>query len=63
MQNHIKKYRQLYKLRQSDLSEKLGVSRVTIIFIESSKHEPSLGLAFKMARLFNCSIEELFDDK
>lgn len=46
---------------QADLAERLAVSRQTINAIETSKYDPSLPLAFKIARLFETSIEELFD--
>ena len=45
---------------QADLAEALDVSRQTINAIETGKYDPSLPLAFKMARLFNCSIEDIF---
>jgi putative transcriptional regulator len=46
---------------QSDLAEKLGVSRQTINALERGKYDPSLPLAFKIARLFKRSIEEVFE--
>ncbi|HBE82618.1 MAG: helix-turn-helix transcriptional regulator [Blastocatellia bacterium] len=46
---------------QGDLAEQLGVSRQTINAIETGKYEPSLTLAFKIARLFGRTIEEIFD--
>jgi len=42
-------------------SLKLGVSRQTVNAIETEKYDPSLPLAFKVARLFKMSIEEIFD--
>jgi putative transcriptional regulator len=50
---------------QGDLAEKLGVSRQTVNALERGKYDPSLPLAFKIARLFQCTIEEIFepDDK
>ena len=45
---------------QGDLAERLGVSRQTINAIETEKYEPSLTLAFKIARLFEQRIEEIF---
>jgi len=45
---------------QSDLADKLGVSRQTVNAIETEKYDPSLPLAFKVARLFKMSIEGLF---
>jgi len=46
---------------QAKLGEKLGVSRQTINAIENGKYDPSLPLAFKMARLFDLSIETIFE--
>jgi putative transcriptional regulator len=46
---------------QADLAERLGVSRQTINSIETEKYEPSLTLAFKIARLFGMKVEEIFD--
>lgn len=50
---------------QGDLAEKLGVSRQTVNALERGKYDPSLPLAFKIARLFKCAIEDIFepDDK
>ena len=50
---------------QGDLAEQLGVSRQTINALERGKYDPSLPLAFKIAQLFKCAIEEIFepDDK
>ena len=42
------------------LSDRIGVSRQTVIAIENNKYLPSLGLAFKIARLFKVKIEEIF---
>jgi len=47
-------------LTQDDLSEKLEVSRQTIISLEKGRYNPSLTLAFKLAKLFNCRIEDIF---
>ncbi len=46
---------------QADLAEKLAVSRQTINAIETEKYEPSLTLAFKIAKLFGQRIEEIFE--
>ncbi len=46
---------------QGDLAEQLGVSRQTVNALERGKYDPSLPLAFKIARLFDRSIEEIFD--
>jgi len=45
---------------QAQLAEALGVSRQTVNAIETGKYDPSLPLAFKMARLFECLIEDIF---
>ncbi len=45
---------------QADLAEKLAVSRQTINAIETEKYEPSLSLAFKIAKLFGSAIEDIF---
>lgn len=46
---------------QADLGAKLGVSRQTVNAIETGRYDPSLPLAFKIARLFESRIEELFE--
>jgi putative transcriptional regulator len=46
---------------QSDLADKLGVSRQTVNAIETEKYDPSLPLAFKVARLFKLKIEDIFE--
>ena len=48
---------------QEDLAVKAGVTRQTIIAIEAGKYNPSLELAFKLAKLFKYRIEELFSDE
>jgi putative transcriptional regulator len=48
---------------QSDLADRLGVSRQTINALERNKYDPSLPLAFKIARLFGRRIEEIFDNE
>ena len=46
----------------SAAAQALGVSRQTVISLEKGKYNPSLALAFKLARYFNLSIEDIFDD-
>ncbi|MGB2713138.1 MAG: helix-turn-helix transcriptional regulator [Vicinamibacterales bacterium] len=48
---------------QSDLADRLGVSRQTINALERNKYDPSLPLAFKIARLFGRRIEEIFENE
>ena len=50
----------MYDLTQEDLAQKVGVTRQTIIAIESGKYNPSLELGFKIAWYFNAKIEEVF---
>jgi putative transcriptional regulator len=47
---------------QADLAERLAVSRQAVNAIETGKHDPSLPLAFRISRLFEMPIEEIFDD-
>ena len=60
MRNKIKVYRAIHDLTQEQLAKKLGVTRQTIIAIEKGKYNPSLDLAFKMAKIFGVKIEEIF---
>ena len=48
---------------QAELGGRLGVSRQAVNAIETGKYDPSLPLAFKLARLFGMKIEEVFDDE
>jgi len=60
MKNKLKVYRAMHSLTQEQLAEKIGVSRQTIIAIEANKYLPSLRLAFKMAEVFDVTIEDIF---
>ncbi len=60
MKNQLRELRALKQWSQGDLADKLCVSRQTINAIETEKYDPSLPLAFKIARLFKQSIEEIF---
>lgn len=60
MKNNIKKLRDQHGLTQDKLAELLGVSRQTIISLEKERYNPSITLAFKLSRVFHCSIEEIF---
>jgi putative transcriptional regulator len=62
MKNRLKVLRAERDWSQADLAERLGVSRQTVNAIETGKYDPSLPLAFKLARLFHQPIEALFDD-
>ncbi len=50
----------MHDLTQEDLAREVGVTRQTILAIEKGKYDPSLELAFKMARRFGVTIEDLF---
>ena len=62
MKNHLRVLRAERHWTQADLAERLDVSRQTVNAIETEKYDPSLPLAFKIARLFRITIEEIFDD-
>lgn len=59
--NNIRKLRFNHnEMTQQELADKVGVTRQTIIAIESAKYSPSLELAFRIARVFNTPLEEVF---
>jgi putative transcriptional regulator len=60
MKNKIKVYRAMHNLTQEALASELRVTRQTILAIEKGKYDPSLDLAFKIARFFGVSVEEIF---
>ena len=60
MENHIAALRKQRRLSQEELAKAVGVSRQTITSLEVGKYTASLPLAFKLARYFGCSIEDLF---
>jgi putative transcriptional regulator len=61
MKNNLRELRAAKVWSQGDLAEKLAVSRQTINAIETEKYDPSLPLAFKIARLFKQPIESIFE--
>ena len=62
MKNRLEALRKERSIRQEDLAQALGVSRQTVISLEKGKYNPSLALAFKLARYFALRIEDIFDD-
>ncbi|MDL5598871.1 helix-turn-helix transcriptional regulator [Pseudomonas kribbensis] len=62
MKNRLKELRAERKWSQMDLAERLNVSRQTINAIENERYDPSLPLAFQIARVFEMTIESIFDD-
>lgn len=61
MINKVKEYRLKLGLSQSELGQKVNVSRQAINAIENNKFDPSIWLAYDLAKLFHCPIEDLFD--
>ena len=62
LNNRLKVLRAERDWSQAELGGRLGVSRQAVNAIETGKYDPSLPLAFKLARLFEMKIEEIFDD-
>ena len=62
MKNRLEELRKQRGVRQEDLAQALGVSRQTVISLEKGKYNPSLSLAFRLARYFGMPIEAIFDD-
>ena len=60
MKNHLKVRRAERDWSQAELAAALGVSRQTVNALEKGKYDPSLPLAFKLAEVFECRIEDLF---
>jgi len=60
LKNQVKVFRAMAKLSQEELAVKAGVSRQTISLIEREKIVPNLGLAFKIAKVLDAKIEEIF---
>lgn len=60
MTNRIREFRLKLDLTQEDLAKKVNVRRETIVFLEKNKYNPSLRLAYDLAKVFGVSIEELF---
>ncbi len=60
MKNRMEELRRAKGLTQQELAVHLGVSRQSVISIESGKYNPSILLAHKIAQTFGCAIEEIF---
>ncbi len=63
MKSQLKVLRAMRDWSQAELGQHLNVSRQAVNAIETGKYDPSLPLAFKIARLFDMPIEEVFDDE
>jgi putative transcriptional regulator len=60
MKNRLKVFRAMHDLTQEALADQLRVTRQTVVSIENGKYDPSLPLAFRIANLFNVTIEDVF---
>jgi len=60
MKTRIKEFRARYDLTQEELAKKVGVRRETIVFLEKGKYNPSLKLAYDVAKALKTTIDELF---
>jgi putative transcriptional regulator len=60
MRTRIKEFRARYDLTQEELANLVGVRRETIVFLEKGKYNPSLNLAYRIAKVLHTTIEELF---
>jgi len=63
MKNRLRELRAAKEWSQADLADRLDVSRQTVNAIETGRYDPSLPLAFKVARLFKIPIEGIFEDE
>jgi putative transcriptional regulator len=63
MKNRLRVLRAEREWSQADLADRLEVSRQSVNAIETGKYDPSLPLAFRIARLFGSTIEEIFTDE
>lgn len=63
MKNRLKVLRAERDWSQADLAQRLEVSRQSVNAIETGKYDPSLPLAFRIARLFGLTVEAIFDDE
>ena len=63
MKNRLRVLRAEREWSQAELAVQLDVSRQAVNAIETGKHDPSLPLAFRIARLFDMPIEDIFDDE
>ena len=60
MDSRVRELREAHGWSQGELAERLAVSRQTVNAIETGKYDPSLPLAFRIARLFDASLETIF---
>ncbi|MGF9893513.1 helix-turn-helix transcriptional regulator [Priestia megaterium] len=60
--NNVKERREQAGWTQTELAEKVSTVRPTIASLERSKYEPSVGLAMRIAKVFNCTVEDVFTE-
>lgn len=60
LKNRLEEFRKARGMNQEQLADTLDVSRQTIGSLENGRYNPSITLAFRIARLFHCTIEEIF---
>ncbi|MDQ7236413.1 helix-turn-helix transcriptional regulator [Bacillus pacificus] len=60
--NKVKEHREIAGLTQTELAERVGTKRITIASLEREKYEPSVGLAMRIAKTFNCAVEDIFTE-
>ena len=60
---NLKEYRKAKKISQQELAQLVGVRRETIVHLENNRYNPSLEMALKIAEIFDCHVEELFQLK
>lgn len=60
MKTRIKEFRARHDMTQEELADKVGVTRMTIGFLEKGKYNPSLALAYKISKVFEKDIEDVF---
>lgn len=57
---NLRDWRKSKKISQQELAQMVGVRRETIVHLENNRYNPSLEMALKIAEIFNCSVEEIF---
>jgi putative transcriptional regulator len=63
MRNRLRELRAQRRWSQADLAQRIGVSRQAVNALETDKHDPSLGLAYRIAAAFGLAVEEIFENQ
>ncbi|MDE6019845.1 MAG: helix-turn-helix transcriptional regulator [Ruminococcus sp.] len=61
LKTKVKEYREARNIKQSDLAEMIGVRRETIVHLENGRYNPSLKMAMNIAKVFQTTVEDLFE--